>query len=89
MVVINIDFDEDANDSVIVHRIRNYGEDLFGYFRDKDIAPGLSIEEVGWAVNQLTVRVRDVRSIGQSLEIINERLRHHNLSAIAKIVDAT
>jgi hypothetical protein len=77
---IIIDFDSPAD----VHRVRNFGEDLYGACRDDGWA-SISLAEVDRATNQLRVTVRSARRVRRVAAMIEKLLERHHFTDTARL----
>jgi hypothetical protein len=68
----------------IVHRIGNFGEDLYGEFKQSDLA-NIDLAEVDRATDQLCVRAVKSRKVRIVTTIITKMLERHNLAEIALV----
>ena len=82
--VIQIDFPEDSGDGVLVHRIRNFGEDLWKEYRDSDDAE-VNLDAVDRATTRLEIVIRSPAYKDSALACARKLLRDHNLSEIADL----
>jgi len=78
-----MDFDKDD-----VHKIRNFGEDLWGEFRKNGLAV-MDIGAVDRAVNRICVVVNRSRYKTRALRVIKAKLVRHYLNDIAHISEET
>ncbi len=68
----------EAIDDKLVHRLRNYGEELYREFSATGHAE-ISIEDVDSAINELRVFVKSKRHIGAVSAFVKKTLEQHNL----------
>jgi len=79
--VIKIDIsDEPASD--IVHRFRNFAEDVSRSLRD---TCRVSIEEIGTSTTSFTVRDIHPRDLGDVTQTIKRELKKHHFDASATL----
>jgi hypothetical protein len=79
--VIKIDIsDEPASD--IVHRFRNFAEDVYRSLRD---TCRVSIEEIGTSTTSFTVRDIHRRDLGDVTQTIKRELKKHHFDAFATL----
>jgi hypothetical protein len=84
-IVIDFDLPTDArvrND--LIHRIRNFGEELHRACVT-GTAASVSLEEVDKATNQLRVAVRSARRTRQIAGAIEKLLDRHNLGGVSRL----
>jgi len=79
---IVVDFNLGRDRCSDIHRIRNFGEDLYRQCRDEGWA-SISITDVDPATDELRVSVRSARRVRQAAQMIENLLAHHFLSEIA------
>lgn len=68
--------------SDIVHRFRNFGEDIYRELRD---TCSVSIDEVDASTTCFTVRDIRRRDLGEVTQTINRELKRHHLDSSAKL----
>jgi hypothetical protein len=83
-IIIDFDFRTDQNASTEIHRIRNFGEDLYRACRDDGWA-SVSLQQVDRATNQLRVAVRSKRRIRRIASLIRGLLEKHFLTDQARL----
>ena len=71
-------------DGALVHRIRNFGEDLFREFSRGDKAV-IDIHEVDRATNQLSLILPTTRHFGNVSIFINKMLKRHGLADVSSV----
>ena len=67
----------------IVHRFRNFGEDIYRALRDEC---SVSIEEIDASTTSFSVRNIHKRDLGRITKIIKEELRRHNFESSASLI---
>ena len=67
----------------IVHRFRNFGEDIYRALRDEC---SVSIEEIDASTTSFSVRDIQKRDLGRITKIIKEELRHHHFDSSATLI---
>jgi hypothetical protein len=82
LIVINFNVGPDR--SYDIHRIRNFGEELYHRCRDDGWA-SISLAEVDRATDQLRVSVRSARRVRRIAQMIDKLLAKHFLSGIAQL----
>ena len=65
-------------DSGLIHRLRNFGEDLYREFSKSGYAE-ISLQEIDAATNELRVYVKAKRHLGVVSTFIKKTLEQHNL----------
>ena len=73
-----------VNDSALIHRVRNLGEDLYREFQSNGQA-ALDIAEVDRATDTLRVTLAASRHLGAVVSFIKTALRQHHLDEIAEV----
>jgi hypothetical protein len=81
-IVINFDMGPDRFSDI--HRIRNFGEDLYRHSRDDGWA-SIAIADVDRATDQLKISVRSARRIRRAVQMIEKLLAQHSLSEMASV----
>ena len=81
---ILIDFTLGLDRGYDIHRIRNFGEELYVRCREDGWA-SISLAEVDRATDQLRVRVRSGRRVRRIAQMIDALLVRHFLSDIARM----
>jgi hypothetical protein len=81
---IVIDFTLGPDRGYDIHRIRNFGEDLYRRCREDGWA-SISIHDVDRATDQLRVSVRSARRVRRIARMITELLEKHFLGNIARL----
>jgi hypothetical protein len=79
-IVINFKLGPDSSSDI--HRIRNFGEDLYRHCRNDGWA-SISIPDVDRATDQLNVSIRSARRVRRTAQMIEKLLAQHGLSNIA------
>ena len=79
---ITIAYDETIHpggpDDALVHRLRNFGEDLYREFSLSGQAD-ISLEEIDSATTEINVLVRAKRHLGDVSSIVAKSLKQHDL----------
>jgi hypothetical protein len=84
---IVIDFELPTESSArgdIIHRIRNFGEDLYRELKRSGIAE-IDLGEVDRATDQIRARKIRVRNVRTVSAFISGMLERHNLAGIARV----
>ena len=81
---IVIDFDAQPDQHVLIHRVRNFGEDLYRACRDDGWAE-VSLDEVDRATNQLIVKVGSARRERRIAAMIEALLAKHYFTGKARL----
>jgi len=68
----------DTLDRDLVHRLRNFGEDLYREFSESGYAE-ISIDEIDTATSELRVYVNAKRHLGAVSGFVKKTLQRHNL----------
>jgi hypothetical protein len=87
---IVIDFEVPTDSSAradIVHRIRNFGEDLYRELKRSGLAE-IDLDEVDRAIDQIHARAIKVRKVRTVSAFIAKMLEQHNLAEIAFVSQA-
>jgi len=79
-----ISFAGDAADTKLVHRVRNFGEDLHRAFETRDDA-AISLDEVDVATNELRVTVKSVSKVRRVAQFLEQVLGDHGFEGAAQI----
>jgi hypothetical protein len=79
---IVIDFDTQPDRHALVHRVRNFGEDLYRACRE-DGWLEISLDEVDRATNRLIVKVRSARRERRIAAMIEALLAKHSFTSKA------
>lgn len=66
----------------VVHRFRNFGEDIYGSLRE---SCSVSIEEIDATTNRFVVRDVDRRDLGRVTQTIKRLLRRHGFDSSATL----
>ena len=74
----------DAPTAEVVHRFRNFGEDIYRALRDQC---SVSINEIDAATTSFLVRDIHKRDVRRISKIIREELRRHNFEASATLTE--
>jgi hypothetical protein len=74
----------DNGDPQLIHRIQNFGEDLYREFQKNGEAV-MDIEEVDRATDTLRVTLAASRHLGTVMGFIKKTLQHHHLHNIAEV----
>jgi hypothetical protein len=69
-----------------VHRVRNFGEDLWRALRD-DRSATASLDEIDSATTRMHVVVRSTRQLKRVSKLIEGLLAEHNLSTVATLLE--
>jgi hypothetical protein len=72
------------HDGTLIHRIRNFGEDLYGHFRDTGQAE-MDIAEVDRVTDCVSLRLTATRHLGNVSAYIKKALKEHGLIERATI----
>ena len=67
-----------------IHRIRNFGEDLYRHCRNDGWA-SISIADVDRATDQLKVSIRSARRVRRTAQMIEKLLAEHFLNDITRL----
>ena len=81
-IIINFILGPDRSSDI--HRIRNFGEDLYRLCRNDGWA-SISIADVDRATNQLRVSIRSARRVRRTGQMIEKLLVQHFLSDVARL----
>jgi len=81
-IIINFILGPDRSSDI--HRIRNFGEDLYRHCRNDGWA-SISIADVDRATNQLRVSIRSARRVCRTAQMIERLLVQHFLSDLAQL----
>ena len=81
---IIIDFDAEPDERALVHRVRNFGEDLYRACRDDGWAE-VSLDEVDRATNQLIVKVGSAQRECRIAAMIEALLAKHYFTGKAHL----
>jgi hypothetical protein len=81
---IVIDFDQERDPRSLMHRVRNFGEDLYRACRDDGWAE-ISLDEVDRATDQLTVRVLSAKRERRIAAMIERLLAAHRFTGKARL----
>lgn len=81
---IIIDFDTQPGRRALVHRVRNFGEDLYRACREDGWAE-ISLDEVDRATNQLIVKVASARRERRIAAMIEALLASHLFTGQARL----
>ena len=74
----------DAPTPEVIHRFRNFGEDIYRALRDQC---SVSIDEIDAATTSFLVRDIHKRDVRRISKIIQEELRHHNFETSATLTE--
>ena len=74
----------DAPTPEVVHRFRNFGEDIYRALRDQC---SVSIDEIDASTTSFLVKDIHRQDVRRISKIIREELRRHNLEASATITE--
>jgi len=83
-IVINFILEPDRSSNI--HRIRNFGEDLYRHCHNDGWA-SISLADVDRATDQLKVSIRSARRVRRTAQMIEKLLVQHFLSDIAQLVE--
>ena len=83
-IVINFILGPDRSSDI--HRVRNFGEDLYRHCRNDGWA-SISLADVDRATDQLKVSIRSARRVRRTAQMIEKLLVQHFLSDIAQLVE--
>jgi len=81
---IIIDSDAEPDERALIHRVRNFGEDLFRACREDGWAE-ISLDEVDRATNQLIVKVGSARRERRIAAMIEALLARHFFTGKARL----
>jgi len=81
---IIIDFDAEPDERALIHRVRNFGEDLFRACREDGWAE-ISLDEMDRATNQLIVKVGSARRERRIAAMIEALLARHFFTGKARL----
>jgi len=81
-IVIDFTLGPDRNSDI--HRIRNFGEELWAACR-ADGWSSISLNDVDRATDQLIVAVRSARRVRRTVQMIEELLAKHHLASIVRV----
>jgi hypothetical protein len=81
-IVINFILGPDRSSDI--HRIRNFGEDLYRHCRNDGWA-SISLADIDRATDRITVSVRSARHVRRSAQMIEKLIVQHCLSDIARL----
>lgn len=79
-----IDFDVQPGDGVFIHRMRNFGEDLWRACKTDGWA-SMSLDEIDRATNQLTVTVATASKVRRTARMASKLMESHFLAPPARI----
>ena len=71
-----------ANDNTLVHRFRNFAEDIYREFTPAGVA---DVPDMDSAVTELHVTISATRHLRTVTTFVTKTLRHHNLSELASV----
>jgi hypothetical protein len=74
----------DAPTPEVVHRFRNFGEDIYRALRDQC---SVSIDEIDAAKTSFLIRDVHKRNVRRISKIIHDELRRHNFEASATVTE--
>ena len=86
--LIEIDFEERPGDETIVHRVRNFGEDLWRKFHTGD-QDKIDLNAVDAATTRLELTLAAPQHRDQVIRIISTILDQHYLAHLARISEKT
>jgi hypothetical protein len=81
---IVIDFDQERDPHSLMHRVRNFGEDLYRACRDDGWAE-ISLADVDRAMDRLRVRVRSSKRERRIAIMIERLLAEHRFTGKARV----
>ena len=70
-------------DSLVVHDLRNVGEDVYRRFHCEGIA---EVPDMDSAVSSLHIEVKATRHLGDVMTFLKKSLRKHGIAEITEIV---
>ena len=73
----------DTPTPIIIHRFRNFGEDVYRALRETCL---VSIEEIDNAKTDFTVKRIRKRDLGVVTQTIKEELKKHDFAGMAKLI---
>jgi hypothetical protein len=83
---IVVEFRPDADKASFTHRVRNFGEDLYGVLRH-DGRASVDLAEVDRATTLLRITVHSATRLGWAQDEIKKLLKRHHLAASVSLQD--
>jgi len=81
-IVINFEFSSGRDGNI--HRLRNFGEELYRAFKDDKWA-SVDLDDVDQATNRLVVHVYSARRVRSTSSVISKLLDRESLAPYAQI----